>query len=85
MLNDLITPAESYGGFEALGVLDVAWSLCKTPKYSYDLHGVSVNFFFSQRVIQVWNSSPSNVIVSMPLKSRLSKIDLSSFCKVYDF
>ena len=33
----LITPVESYGGFELGGVLDVAilsyaWSRCKTPK-----------------------------------------------------
>ena len=44
--------------------------------------------FFSQQVIKVWNSLPSNVIEATSLhafKSRLSKIDLSSFCKVYHF
>ena len=38
-------------------------------------------FFFSQRVIQVWNSLPSNFIEATSLdafKSRLSKIDLSN-------
>ena len=44
--------------------------------------------FFSQRVIKVWNSLPSNVIEATSLdafKSRLFKIDLSSFCKEYHF
>ena len=39
--------------------------------------------FFLLRVIKVWNSLPSNVIEATSLdafKSRLSKIDLSSFC-----
>ena len=44
--------------------------------------------FFLQQVIKVWNSLPSNVIEATSLdafKSRLSKINLSSFCKVYHF
>ena len=44
--------------------------------------------FFSQRVIKVWNSLPCDVIEATSLdafKSHLSKIDLSSFCKVYHF
>ena len=42
--------------------------------------------FFSQRFIKVWNSLSSNIIEAKSLdavKSRLSKIDLSCFCKVY--
>ena len=62
-------------------------SLKLKPIGSLSVYSCRYNFF-SQRVIKVWNSLPSNVIEATSLnafKSCLSKIDLSSFCKVYYF
>ena len=62
-------------------------SLKLKPVGSLSVYSCRYNFFL-QRVIKLWNSLPSNVIEATSLdafKSRLSKIDLSSFCKVYHF
>ena len=62
-------------------------SLKLKPVGSLSVYSCRYNFF-SQRIIKVLNSLPSNVIEATSLdafKSRLSKIDLSSFCKVYHF
>ena len=51
-------------------------------KSSIDCH----KFFFSQRVIPIWNSLPDNVVSAPSVSSfkfKLSNINLSNFCKLY--
>ena len=59
-------------------------SLKLKPVGSLPVYSCRYNFF-SQRVIKVWNSLQIDATSLDAFKSRLSKIDVSRFCKVYHF
>ena len=79
---------------DAAEIFTVSSNVHSTRGNSYRLQSITIPrhdfrlYFFTSRVVPIWNSLPQHVVSShniITFMSRLKTVDLSPFCKLYPF